>query len=245
MYSIGTIIKTALFAFCFVALQGCGNKKVIEPEVMSEVLADIFLADQVIESVPSLNIQKDSMMVYPEIFEKHGVTFESFEASVRYYLQEDDSYLSIIKGAKKILSDREHELSMMLKAEKKEKEYRELKSWWAVDSIRAFTPDKLSYNKYLRSVRWLIMKDEDLQEWKFMDSAIVDIPQNPQWWTNTLFPVKRDFKDVFKEELEKINQKREKSEKSIVEHEKIGSKLPGDTKFRKVFNKARVSDIKR
>ncbi len=89
------------------------------------------------------------------------------------------------------------------------------------------------------------MKDEDLQQWKFMDSAIVDIPQNPQWWKNTLFPVKRDFKDVFKEELEKINQKREKSEKSIVQHEKIVSKLPGDPKFRKVFNKARVSDIKR
>ena len=129
----------------------------------------------------------------------------------------------------------------MLKKNQDEADSKVLKSWWAVDSIKSFTPDKLLRNKYLRSMRWLVMKDERLQQWKFMDSAIVDIPQNPQWWTNTLLPQTITFREAFMEEIKKANE----PIKKIEDNEKAGSKLHRNTKSTKTFNKARISDIRR
>ena len=96
MYRIGNIVRTAFGAVCLMLLAGCAAKGIIGRKEMTRLLADMYLADQALEVKPALMLQKDSILVYPAIMDRHGVTLEEYEASMKYYMDDGDSYLQIL-----------------------------------------------------------------------------------------------------------------------------------------------------
>ena len=213
---------------------------------MSMLLADMLLADQSLESKFDLLNQQDSVLIYPSIMKKYGVTIEQYEASVKYYMNEGDAYLKIVKQTKEILSEKEKALSDIMKKEDVEKNSRTIQPWWAIDTLKKISPDKLKYYPHLRSLRWLVLTEDNPSEWKMMDTAVEDIPQNPQWWMNTLVPPQRkyyefmlygvDRKVVNKESIDKNKEKKS--------NEKVGRKLPGNTKLRRAVVEKRIPAVK-
>ena len=107
---------------------------------MVDLLVDIFIADQSLEYKPDLIVQKDTMMVYPPIMSRHGVTVEQFEASMRYYVDNGESYLEILREVKDVLYEKEKHVSQLIKNDVAERESRMLTDWWAIDSVRSMQP---------------------------------------------------------------------------------------------------------
>ena len=236
MYRIGNIVRAAFGAVCLMLLAGCAAKGIIGRKEMTRLLADMYLADQALEVKPALMLQKDSILVYPAIMDRHGVTLEEYEASMKYYMDDGDSYLQILRDVKKLLSAREKELTQLVKAEVDERDSRKLQSWWALDSIKVLTPQELVYDPYLRSIRWIVMQNENLYKWQFHETVNEDWPANAKWWENTLVTPAREFKERF---LKDINKKEE-----TVKNEKTGGKLLSDPGQRKALVKKRISDTK-
>ena len=236
MRSIGLLLKTALCAIGFILFQGCGKDDVVPQDKMVDMFVDMFIADQSLELKPDLIVQKDSMMVYPAIMLKHGVTVEQFEASMRHYVDEGESYQEILKRVKETLYAKEKQVAQQIKKNVEEKESRILTDWWAVDSVRSMPAVDLRYDGYLRAVRWLVMGDKELSDWKFADSLNTDIPQNGSWWLNNMVPQNRAFVDVFL----KYAYKEEDTSEHTAETDKITKIDKKDEKTgRKLFNNAR------
>ena len=218
---------------------------------MVDLLVDMFIADQSLEVKPDLLVQKDSMMVYPSIMQKHGVSVEQFEASMRHYVDDGESYLEILGEVKKVLDAEVKRVSELIKKEVEERESRTLTEWWAVDSIRCMPAVDLKYDSYLRAVRWLVIGERKLGDWKFTDSLDTDIPQNSGWWLDNMFPQSRSFVDHF---LKDIHKKVESPEETIgtdeiklikinKKDEKTGRKLRNDSKRKHSVNKEGIRPV--
>lgn len=242
MYGIVTNIRTALFLLCFLLFAGCADKDIIGEREMSELLADMLLADQSLETKFSLMNQQDSILIYPSIMRKHGVTAEQYEASVKYYLDEGDSYLKIVKDTRQILSDKEKELSEIMKIEAEERISRTINPWWAIDTLKTISPRKLKYYPYLRSLRWLVLTEDNPREWMMTEPAMEDIPQNSQWWMNTLVPPQREFHELIILGVDKRDEKLDSIDKNkeIKSDEKVSRKLSGNIKLRRAASEKRL-----
>ena len=245
MYSIENNIRTALVLLCFILFVGCAGKDIIEEKKMSMLLADMLVADQSLDSKFNLSNAKDSILIYPSIMKKYGVTVEQYEASVKFYMNDGDAYLKIVKQTKKILSDKEKALSALIKKEDEQKMSRSIEQWWAIDTLKKISPDKLKFYPHLRSLRWLVLTEDNPREWKMMDSAIEDIPQNSQWWMNTLVPPHREYYEfmllgIDKKEKETESIDKNKENKS---NEKIGRKLSGNPKLRRAAIEKRIPTV--
>lgn len=196
MYSISTFIKILCFLLAVSLVQGCREEGIIGEKDMALLISEMYLADQFLEVNPSLKLQADSMLVYPVIMEKHGFTVEMYEKSMNYYMQEGESYNNILKDAKDLLTARQKTLKRLIKETQDKQAMSELHVWWAIDSARSVKPEEFLYDKLLRGVRWMVLRDELKQTWRMSDSAIVDIPQNPQWWKNVLSTPDREYKSI-------------------------------------------------
>lgn len=193
---IGTILKSILPVVVLAAVVGCGEKGVINKHTMASIVAEMYLADQYIERNPDMRGQTDSLAVYPAVIQRNGHTVEEYIASVKYYLQRDDEYNKILKSAMTSMEEYANELDVEIK--RLEKLRRGPSKWWALDSVRKMNPSELLYNPVMRGVRWMVIPQERLVKWAMGDSAVVDIPQNPEWWKNTLnVPLDRRFSTYF------------------------------------------------
>lgn len=208
MQHILTYIKTILICAVMALLQGCSDDGIIPRKDMVSIVRDIYLADQYIQRTPHMLAQTDSLRVYPAVMEKYGYTVEDYENSLRYYLQEGKSYSNILLQAQRDLEYVVEELDIIIQKEHEERlrkaeadvleeDMPKIEAWWAVDSVRTLPATELVYDPLLRSVRWLVMQREKLDEWSIRDSAIVDIPQNPIWWINNLETGKRNYEDFY------------------------------------------------
>lgn len=196
MCNIATFVKTVCLIILLFTFSGCKEEGVIDRKDMSAIIAEMFLVDQVLEGDNELRLQADSMLVYPAVMAKYGHTLEDFELSMKYYMNEGESYNDILKDARERLKKREKDLEKIIK-EMRDIPYEvDFEEWWATDSVAVADPQEFLYDKLLRSVRWMVMREEMKQEWKMLDSAIVDIPQNPQWWINTLMPGEREYRTI-------------------------------------------------
>lgn len=207
MHTIVTFIKVLCFVALTVFLQGCKDEEgLISEEDMSLIVSRMYLADQVIENNPEYMTQTDSILVYPAIMEEYGYTLEMYHKSLRYYLGDGERYNNILKEAKKILADRESYLQQVIKENQELEKLTQLNDWWATDSVRSVKPDELLYDKVLRAVRWMVMRNEMKQGWKMGDSAVLDIPLNLKWWENTLADPEREYR-FYMIRSEEINDK--------------------------------------
>lgn len=84
--------------------------KVIPAKDLSEIYAEMFLADEWI-GASQLRTKADTMQVYEPIFEKHGYTVEDYRRSVDRYTRDPGEFAKVFEGARSILDARLTELT--------------------------------------------------------------------------------------------------------------------------------------
>ena len=105
MRKFGVVVLIAL------ALSSCGRKaRVIPASTMSDIYADMFLADQWVAQNSRSRRVADTSDFYGPIFEKYGYTVEDYDASVSHYLHKPDKYAKILKITATKLSRQEKRL---------------------------------------------------------------------------------------------------------------------------------------
>ena len=204
MKHIYIFIRTVLLSALIFLSQGCSEEGIIPEKIMASITMETYLADQYIEIRPQLRAQTDSLTVYPAIVAKYGYTMDEYTNSIRYYLQEGGTYTRIVRSAFRQLEKRNSELDALFDQQTRMKQLARrstlqyIDRWWAIDSLKTVVQEELKYDPVLRAVRWQVVPNEKLVKWKITDSAVVDIPQNPQWWSNNLnVPAKRKYTDFY------------------------------------------------
>jgi len=91
----------------FVLMAACSHKaKVIPEDKFSSIYADMFLADQWLETNYGERKAVDTLFFYDPIFEKYGYNREDYYASVNHYLKDPSKYIKILKKTQKYLDSR-------------------------------------------------------------------------------------------------------------------------------------------
>ena len=105
MRKFGVVVLIAL------VLSSCGRKaRVIPASTMSDIYADMFMADQWVAQNSRARRTADTSDFYGPIFDKYGYTVEDYDASVRHYLRKPDKYAKILKISATKLSRQEKRL---------------------------------------------------------------------------------------------------------------------------------------
>ena len=114
------IALTVLICACL--LPSCNRAKIIGARDMSEIYAEMFLADQWLNDNPSAKRTADTTRFYETIFLKYGYDFGDYDASVNYYLHRPEKYRKILERAQKKLRATEKSLEVFqAKVEKQNK----------------------------------------------------------------------------------------------------------------------------
>ena len=106
MRKLGVVVTVLLLALVSCRRDG----RVIPASTLSDIYADMFMADQWVAQNSRARRTADTSDFYGPIFDKYGYTVEDYDASVRHYLQKPDKYAKILKGAGAKLSKQEKRL---------------------------------------------------------------------------------------------------------------------------------------
>lgn len=92
----------------FLSLVSCSSDegKVIPRARLSEIYAEMFLADQWIMSTPGARHMADTSLVYVPILEKYGYTPADYRMSVDKYMDDPERFSRILRETAKILDKR-------------------------------------------------------------------------------------------------------------------------------------------
>ena len=82
---------------CVCLLSSCRRAKIMSQKDMSDIYAEMFLADQWLNDNLSLKRTADTTKFYEGIFKKFGYDFEDYNASVIYYLHRPEKYKKILE----------------------------------------------------------------------------------------------------------------------------------------------------
>lgn len=78
--------KLFLFIIALVSLFSCGNKYVLSPEKMEDVLVDLHLAEgMAIEHSTDFKTTEDKLNLYSTVYAKHNTNRSQFDSSMVYY----------------------------------------------------------------------------------------------------------------------------------------------------------------
>lgn len=79
------------------SLCACSRRaRVISPDRMGRLYYDMFLADQWLRDNSRNRAHADTTLFFDPIFRKHGVSFEDYDRSIRYYLDRPDKFTKIL-----------------------------------------------------------------------------------------------------------------------------------------------------
>lgn len=91
------------FALCLAVvlclLPSCRRGRIIRASVLSDIYAEMFLADQWINDNSQFKNKADTSGFYEAIFRKHGYSLKDYDASVNHYLREPEKYSKILENA--------------------------------------------------------------------------------------------------------------------------------------------------
>lgn len=90
---------TLLFMATFVCLSCSRADRLIPIGRMSDIYADIFVADQWLRDHPGIRHQADTTLYYDPLFQKYGYNRGDFVYSVSYYIDKPDKYSKILRDA--------------------------------------------------------------------------------------------------------------------------------------------------
>ena len=71
---------------------------------MEMLYTDMFLADQWLRDHPKYRAMADTTLFFDPIFEKHNITFEDYDASLKYYVSKPELLAEITQKASARLS---------------------------------------------------------------------------------------------------------------------------------------------
>lgn len=83
-----------------------GRPRIIPRGVLTDIYADMFLADQWLEDHRGERNRADTMLFYDPIFKRYGYTFEDYDASVRHYLKDPEKFSKVFRDASLKLRDK-------------------------------------------------------------------------------------------------------------------------------------------
>ena len=115
MLRITEYILLALLV-CACLLPSCRHVKIMSERDMSDIYAEMFLADQWLNDNPGLRKTADTTRFYETIFRKFGYGFEDYDASVNYYLNHPEKYKKIIERTQDKLRKTQKSLESFEKA---------------------------------------------------------------------------------------------------------------------------------
>ena len=113
MRTLRTAVAAALALI--LCLSACRQKdKIIPRATMTDIYADLFLADQwLLEQGTETFRMTDTMRFYEPIFRKYGYTTLDFRNSANYYLQDARRFARILQRASSQLEERAKELERL------------------------------------------------------------------------------------------------------------------------------------
>lgn len=103
-----------LIIFVFAASVACEHKpKVLKPKKMSEIYADLFIADSWLRDNQDKRRKADTTLFLDPIFEDHKVDYKDFYVSLEYYTAHPEEYSDILTGAIDIIQERYEVISAL------------------------------------------------------------------------------------------------------------------------------------
>ena len=100
----GTTVALMLLSFAL-AFSSCSKGgRVLSEHKMEMLYTDMFLADQWLRDHPKSRAMADTTLFFDPIFEKHNITFEDYDASLKYYVSKPELLAEITQKASARLS---------------------------------------------------------------------------------------------------------------------------------------------
>lgn len=100
----GTTVALVLLSFAL-AFSSCSKGgRVLSEHKMEMLYTDMFLADQWLRDHPKYRAMADTTLFFDPIFEKHNITFEDYDASLKYYVSKPELLAEITQKASARLS---------------------------------------------------------------------------------------------------------------------------------------------
>jgi len=84
--------------------------KILRPKEFADLYADMILADEWVRLHPELRRSADTMLVYAEAFERHGVTSADVKANLEYYLRDPLRYSRVMDATLRRLEGHEKKI---------------------------------------------------------------------------------------------------------------------------------------
>lgn len=97
------MIRSRHILFAFVLVLLCSCNRVIPKQKMVDIYVDMFLLDSWLNNNENWKPRADTTLFYDEIFHRHGVSFEEFNAAVDYYTGDIEAFVDIADEAAKVL----------------------------------------------------------------------------------------------------------------------------------------------
>lgn len=113
------ILLPAVLAAALLFSCGKSGEKVIPVSKMRLIYKDMLLADQWLESQPSLYQKADTSLFYEAIFSKYGYTLADYQYSVSHYLGDPRRFGKLVGDVGKELKKEQMALSAELERERK------------------------------------------------------------------------------------------------------------------------------
>lgn len=107
----------------------CGRQgRVIPAGKMSEIYADMLVADQRIRNNPELMQAADTSLFYEPVFARYGYSGRDYVRSVNHYMEDPESFKKIFAKTKEIIDGHVAELRAVEKAAKRADSLRTLRA---------------------------------------------------------------------------------------------------------------------
>lgn len=95
----GTTVALLLLSFVLAVTSCSKGGRVLSEHKMELLYADMFLADQWLRDHPQYRSTADTTLFFDPIFEKHNITFEDYDASLKYYVSNPELLAEITQKA--------------------------------------------------------------------------------------------------------------------------------------------------
>ncbi len=115
---IGRTYFYLLLIGCVLAVSCRKEGKIIPKGKMSEIYADMFVADQWLSQNYRAARVADTTFVYEAVFSKYGYDMDDYRASVDHYIEDPERFARILRKTITILDDRIAEQKQDLKEQK-------------------------------------------------------------------------------------------------------------------------------
>lgn len=96
-------------------IAGCEPRaKVIPANRLSDIYADMFLADQWVNKHSDIRPQVDTMLLYDAVFKKHGYSRRDYYKSLDHYIDRPEEFQKITSVTTEKLRSRHNELKKLI-----------------------------------------------------------------------------------------------------------------------------------